>query len=112
MKKYILVILKTGSANITDKKTIDSLFGGHMKNIMSLAMQNKLVLAGPMGENDKKYEGVFVFNTDDMNEAQKMLQTDPAVQAKLLDAELYHWYASAALQQVLEIHSKIQKNSF
>lgn len=53
MKSYYLVILKTGSAKITDKKRSDSIFGGHMKNIQRLALENKLVVAGPMGKNDK-----------------------------------------------------------
>ncbi len=112
MKRYILVILKTGSVAISDKKITDSLFRGHMQNIRSLATQNKLVVAGPMGKNDKKYEGIFVLNTDNMEEAQKLLQTDPAIHAKILDVELYPWYASAALQQTLEIHDKIQKVNF
>ena len=64
MKKYYLVLLKTGPANITDKIKRDSIFTGHMKNIQWLASQNKLVVAGPFGKNDNNYEGIFILNTD------------------------------------------------
>lgn len=112
MKNYVLVILKKGTANITDKKILDSLFAGHMANIKRLAAENKLVVAGPMGENNKDYEGIFVFNTASIDEARQWLNTDPAFQAKDIDAELYAWYCSAALQQVSSIHEKIQKKSY
>jgi hypothetical protein len=63
MKRYYLIILKTGTANITDKATLDSIFSGHMKNIQRLASENKMVVAGPMGKNDKTYRGIFILNT-------------------------------------------------
>ena len=53
MKSYILVILKTGENVITDKKITDSLFRGHMDNINNLAKNGKLVVAGPLGKNEK-----------------------------------------------------------
>ena len=112
MKTYVFVMLKKGSANITDKKILDSIFRGHMANIQRLASENKLVLAGPMGDNDKNYEGIFVFNTSSVDEAKQWLSTDPAIQSKDLDADLYAWYCTAALQQIPELHKQIQKKSY
>lgn len=112
MKSYVLVMLKTGLTEITDKKIRDSIFGGHMANIQKLASENKLVVAGPMGKNDKNYEGVFVFNTSSIEEAKQWLSTDPAFQAKYLDAELYSWYCTAALQEIPALHKQVQKTSF
>lgn len=112
MKSYTLVILKKGTANITDKTILDSIFRGHMANIQHLANENKLLVAGPMSKNDKNYEGIFVFNTADTSEARQWLNTDPAIQSKDLDAEIYGWYSSAALQKISEIHSTLQKKSF
>jgi uncharacterized protein YciI len=109
MKRYYLVILKTGTANITDKAASDSLFAGHMKNIQRLASENKMVIAGPLGNNDKMYRGIFVLNTSSKEEAEKLVATDPAVQAKVFEAEYYPWYATAALQEILGIHNKLQK---
>jgi uncharacterized protein YciI len=77
MKQYVLVVTKKGTANITDKKVLDSIFHGHMANIKRLAAESKLVLAGPTGDNDKNYEGIFVFNTGNVDEAKQWLSTDP-----------------------------------
>ena len=112
MKNYVLVMLKKGTANITDKRILDSVFKGHMANITKLADEKKLVVAGPMGDNDKNYEGIFVFNTASIDEARQWLNTDPAFQAKALDAELYPWYCTAALQEIPSLHQKLQKKSF
>lgn len=80
-----------------------------MNNIQRLASENKMVVAGPMGKNDKTYRGIFILNTNSKEEAEKMVESDPAVQAKVFEAEYYPWYATAALQEVLEIHDKLRK---
>ncbi|MEO7264759.1 MAG: hypothetical protein ABIW38_07590 [Ferruginibacter sp.] len=110
MKRYVLVMLKTGSNITTDKKLHDSLFGGHMNNLRRMADMGKLTVAGPLGKNDKTYRGIFIFNVETFEEAEKLLATDPAVANKLLDAELYSLWCTAALQEIPEIHLKLQKN--
>ena len=112
MKMYVLVILKTGSNTTTTKAQTDSLFKRHMSNMGKLTEENKLIIAGPLGKNDKQYRGIFVLNTKSIEEAKTWLTTDPAVNAKLLDAELFNWYGSAALATYLPNHDKVQKSSF
>ena len=112
MKNYFFVILKIGSENIPDKKTRDSLFAGHMLTMQKLAMQNKLVIDGPFGKNANNYEGFLLLNTEDLAEAQALLDTDPAIHAKLLSTELYLWYGSAAIQELPAIHDKIARYHF
>ena len=112
MKKYYLVILKKGAAAITDKTRLDSIFGGHMKNIQWLASQNKLLVAGPLEKNDNNYRGIFILNTESKAEAEKMIETDPAVQMIVLAADFYLWNGSAALQELPAIDKKIGKEHF
>ena len=112
MKMYVLVILKTGSNTSTTKAQTDSLFKGHMSNMEVLSKANRLIVAGPMAKNEKQYRGIFILNTKSIDEAKTWLATDPAVNAKLLDAELYNWYGSAALAEYLPYHDKVQKSSF
>ena len=112
MKMYVLVILKTGSNTTLTKTQTDSLFKGHMSNMQVLSKANRLIVAGPMGKNDKQYRGIFILKTKSIDEAKLWLATDPAVNAKLLDAELYNWYGSAALAEYLPYHDKVQKGSF
>jgi uncharacterized protein YciI len=110
MKSYILVILKTGTNNTPDKKLVDSLFKGHLTNIGRLVAEGKLVVAGPLGKNEKTYRGIFILDVKTFEEASALLITDPAIKEKLLEAELFKWYGSAALPTYLPFHDKIEKN--
>jgi uncharacterized protein len=112
MKKYILIILKTGTGTAVSREVRDSIFRGHLANIGRLAGIGKLVIAGPLGDNEKSYRGIFIFNVATLAEARELLTTDPAVKAKLLDAELYEWYGSAAIGEYLKVHEKISKQKF
>jgi len=112
MKMYVLVMLKTGTNNTATKTETDSLFKGHMSNMGTLIKENKLIVAGPLAKNDKQYRGIFILNTKSIDEAKTWLQTDPAIKAKLLDADLFNWYGSAALAEYLPFHDKVQKSSF
>ena len=109
MKSYIFVILKTGPNKITNKDTLNTLFAGHFANINKLAKEGKLVVAGPMGNNDKSYRGIFILNVKTFEEANALLDNDPTIRQKIFDVELYDWYGSAALPVYLETHSKIEK---
>ncbi|HSL88002.1 MAG TPA: hypothetical protein VK870_01725 [Ignavibacteriaceae bacterium] len=109
MKSYVLVILKTGSNTTTDKAFIDSCFRGHMNNISRLVDEGKLIVAGPLGKNEKNYRGIFIFNVPTIKEAEELVLTDPAINSKLLDVDLYSWYGSAALPVYLKAALKIGK---
>jgi uncharacterized protein YciI len=111
MKMYVLVLLKTGPET-KDKKTTDSLFRGHMKNIKRLVEMGKLVVAGPLQKNEKEYRGIFVLNVKTTEEAATLLQTDPAIYAGLLVPELYGWYGSAALPLYLPASKKVSRENF
>lgn len=109
MKSYVLVILKTGSNTTTDKAFIDSCFRGHMNNISRLVDEGKLIVAGPLAKNENTYRGIFIFNVPTIEQAEELVQTDPAVNSKLLEADLYSWYGSAALPVYLDAALKIGK---
>jgi uncharacterized protein len=110
MKTYVLGIIKTGPNDQNMKgKERDDIFAGHMANIDRLAKEGKLAVAGPFGKNDKNYRGLFVFNVTTVEEAQKLADTDPAVQAGVFIVELTPWFASASLMATFDIHKRITK---
>ncbi len=109
MRSYILVILKTGDNDVTDKAVRDSLFAGHFENINRMVESGKLIVAGPMDKNDNQYRGIFILSVSSPDEARELLQNDPTVREGVFKAELYRWYGSAALPVYLETHKKIQK---
>ncbi len=112
MKMYTLVILKTGSNTQEPQASKDSLFSGHMSNMKKLVDMNKLIVAGPFGKNESDFRGLFILNVADFEEANKLLETDPAIKAQLLKPELYKWYGSAALPIYLNSVDKITKKKF
>lgn len=109
MKSYVFAILKTGSNKTTDKAVIDSCFRGHLANIRRLVKEGKMIVAGPLGKNENSYRGIFVFDVKTIEEAEELVQTDPAINSGLLDVDLYNWYGSAALPVYLETSDKIWK---
>lgn len=112
MKMYILVILKTGTNTSADKELISESFRGHMNNINRLVKDGKLIVVGPLGKNEKNYRGIFILNdVNSLEEANEILQTDPAIKNKLLDVEIFHWYGSAALPEYLPVSDKIWKTN-
>lgn len=81
-----------------------------MGNIHRLAAERKLIVAGPLAKNEKNYRGLFVLdNLQSKEEAEALLQTDPAIKNGLLDYEIHAWYGSAALAEYLSFSDKIWK---
>lgn len=110
MKGYFLVILKTGTNTITDKELINESFKGHMNNINKLVDEGKLIVAGPLGKNDKNYRGIFILsNIASIEEAKTLLQSDLAIKNGILDYDIFNWFGSAALPEYLPMADKIWK---
>jgi uncharacterized protein YciI len=112
MKSYVFVILKTGPNKMEAGSERDKLFKGHMDNINRLADEGKLVVAGPMGVNEKSYRGIFILNVKTIDEAKELLKADPTVSEKIFDVEYYGWYGSAAISEYLKVAKKIEKKGF
>lgn len=111
MKSYILVLLKTGPTTDVAPAVRDSLFRGHMSNMGVMTEAGQLVVAGPFGRNPHQLRGLFILNMTDMDAATALMQTDPAIKAGLLAAELVPWYGSAALAEYLGAADKVWKTS-
>ena len=109
MKSYVFVILKTGPNKMEAGPERDKLFTGHMSNINRLADEGKLVIAGPMGANEKSYRGIFIMNVKTIDEAKELLKADPTVSQNIFDVEYYEWYGSAAISEYLKVAKLIEK---
>ena len=110
MRKYVLCILKTGPKDAEIQGDArKEIFAGHFANINRLADEGKLSVAGPFGKNEKAYRGLYIFNVETVEEAEKLVVLDPAVKAGVFVADLTPWYGTAALMVVNETHKKIEK---
>ncbi|MEJ5301919.1 MAG: hypothetical protein HPY80_06290 [Bacteroidales bacterium] len=112
MRKYIFVLLKSGSRPQADTTGKALAFKGHLKNIQCLASEKKLLVAGPFFKNESDFRGIFIFNTTDVNEAQQWLATDPAIEGGWLAPLVVEWYGSAALPLYLDFVDKVTQQNF
>lgn len=110
MKQYVIAILKRGPNRPKDSIEAAKLQKAHLENIMRLADEGKLILAGPFMDNDD-VRGIYIFDVTTIEEARKLTETDPAIQSGSLVMELKPWYGSAALLLVPDIHKKLEKKS-
>lgn len=111
MRKYVMAFLKRGPNRDRSKEEADALQMAHMENIGRLAEEGLLSLAGPfLGGGDLR--GIYVFNVDSIEEAERLTNTDPAIKAGSLTMELIEWYGSAALMKVNDLHQQVAKVNF
>lgn len=108
MRPYVFVILKTGPTKVPEGAERTKMFQGHFANMARLAAEKKLVLAGPLDGVDGR-RGIFVFATPDIDEAKKLVATDPVIVNGEMVAEFHKMYGSAALMMVNDVHNKIRK---
>jgi len=111
MKSYVLVVLKTGPNKVPAGPERDEMFKGHFANMKRLGAEGKLALAGPFDGVDG-WRGLFVFAVPDIEEAKKLVATDPVIIKGEMVAEFHKYYGSAALMLVNEAHPKITKKRF
>lgn len=108
MRKYVLVILKTGPTRVPDGPARKEMFEGHFANIQRLADAGVLASAGPLDGVDG-WRGLFILAVDSIEEARKHVATDPVIINGEMVAEYHAHYGSAALMLVNGLHRKIAK---
>ena len=111
MKSYVLVILKSGPTKVQAGKERDEMFKGHFANMKRLAAEGKLAVAGPFDGVDG-WRGLFIFAVGDVEEAKKLVATDPVIINGEMIAEYHKLYGSAAMMLVNEVHGSVAKKSF
>ena len=108
MRKYVLVILKTGPTPVPAGPQRDEMFKGHFANMQRLADEGKLAVAGPLDGVDG-WRGLFVLAANDIDEAKQLTSTDPVIINGEMIAEYHRFYSSAALMRVNAEHLKVAK---
>ncbi len=110
MKSYVMAFLKKGPNRTQDSLTAANLQKAHLDNIGRMAEAGQLVVAGPFMD-DGDVRGIYIFNVPTVEEARRLTETDPAIQAGRLAMELHPWYGSAALPLLFPLHKKLEKTS-
>ena len=110
MRTYVVAFLKAGPNRTQDSTEAVALQRAHLDNIQRMAAEGTLVLAGPFLDGGV-VRGLYVFNVSSIEEARRLTETDPAIQAGRLEMELHPWYGSAALLRLNDIGSRITKST-
>jgi uncharacterized protein YciI len=111
MRSYVLVVLKTGPTRVPAGAERDDMFKGHFANMNRLSAEGKLALAGPFDGVDG-WRGLFIFAVSDIEEAKKLVATDPVIIKGEMVAEYHKYYGSAALMLVRDGHDKVTRKRF
>ena len=110
MRQYVLAFLKRGPNRNQDSAEAEALQQAHLDNIMKMADEGKLVVAGPFMD-DGDVRGIYIFNVATVEEAEALTKTDPAIIAGRLTMELHPWYGSAALVLNNNLHKRVEKKN-
>lgn len=111
MKQYVMAFLKAGPNRNQSQEEAQQLQKAHMDNILRMADEGSLVVAGPFLDGGD-IRGIYIFNVKTIEEAKALTETDPAIKAGRLVMELHPWYGSAALMKVNEIHQQLPTKEF
>lgn len=110
MKSYVMAFLKRGPNRGQDSAEAAALQTAHLENIIRMAEEGKLVLAGPFSDTGE-VRGIYIFNVSTIEEARALTSTDPAIQAGSLEMELRPWYGTAALMGLNDMSKRLAKTS-
>lgn len=106
MRSYVFVLLRTGPNKVPAGPERDEMFKGHFANMKRLSDEGKLAFAGPLDGVDG-WRGLFIFAVPDIEEATKLVATDPVVLKGEMTPEFHKFYGSAALMMVKDVHDRL-----
>lgn len=93
MKTYYLVFLKKGPIRTQDSTTVAKIQEQHMAHLTKMFEDKKMCIAGPLMDNTD-LRGICVYNTETLEEAKTLAESDPAVKSGRLMIEIHPWYAA------------------
>lgn len=103
---YVFAYLKTGPTSATNsREQKQEIFKGHMANMKRLAEERRLIIAGPYADPaDRTWRGLFILDTPSVDEANKLVATDPGVASGEFFAECIPLRATARLREFCDIY--------
>jgi uncharacterized protein len=91
---YYLGLLYKGSVRTQSADESAKIQSAHLQHLESMYKQGVLLIAGPMGD-DGDLRGIVVLKVKSLDEAQALVNEDPAVKAGRLRVELHPWMSQS-----------------
>jgi uncharacterized protein len=94
LEAFELVVLRRPQApRDYDEETLQRIQREHLAYHASLRQSGKVVTNGPVTDQpDESLRGLTFYRTGSLEEARRLAQADPAVQAGRLEIEVMTWY--------------------
>jgi len=107
---YFVLLYHNDNAPKIPEDSVNAIFAGHMANIVRLHAEKKMPLAGPFLDQTP-LAGIFILNAASMEEAQQLVNTDPAIQAGRLRAEIHPWYGARGIRTAYDDKYMLKPNA-
>lgn len=91
MQKYFLAFLMRGDKESPDEKTRTETQNAHLAYLGGLFEKGIITMNGPFGD-DGEIRGATVYRVSTLEEARRLAEGDPAVQAGVLKVEVHPWW--------------------
>lgn len=94
LESYQLVLLKRPAASTEyPPEKLQEIQAGHMAHLGRMAREGHMVAAGPFGDQeDERLRGLALYRVESIEEARRLAEADPAVEAGRLEVEVMTWY--------------------
>jgi len=100
LEKFYMVLLAKGpNWKSSETPEYKQMLSGHMTKVSALAKSGKVVLAGPVF-NDERLSGVGVFAVGSLDEARSLASDDPLVTSGQYAVEVHTWYAAPDIMKM------------
>jgi uncharacterized protein YciI len=102
MKNYFMVFLyRVDDRPALPDAEVAKIQEAHLENITRLALEGKIVLAGPFTD-DGNLRGIFIFDVETQDEVERLCKTDAAIKNGRLRYEIKPWFGPKSLLKVNE----------
>ena len=94
LESYQLVLLKRPAAPTQyPQEKLQEIQAAHLGHLGRMAREGHMVAAGPFGDQeDESLRGLALYRVGSIEEARRLAEADPAVQAGRLEVEVMTWY--------------------
>lgn len=98
MVEFHMALLKLGPKYSATSGMDKDVQQAHIANVMSLLDSGKAIIAGPLGGGGDII-GIFIFRAKNAEEAKAWAESDPAVKAGALVAEMHPWWSEDVMKK-------------
>ena len=105
MRQYLYRLTPTRLEMVTEGPTDDErrVVGEHFQYLTGLAAEGRVLLFGRTQNNDEQTMGLAILQADSEEEARRIMENDPAVKNRVMQASLYPYQIAGMSLPALQL---------